>query len=116
MILELEPNEKYYIARCSKEKIDGMVFGLIEEELKMLFADGQHLILDISKTNEVTQEAVDAFIDRAEKQMEAQRTYVLINANDGVVKAFDDELPIVPTEHEAVDYFNFDELERQYDL
>lgn len=116
MTFEVEPMEKYHIARCNKALIDGTVFGQMEEGLKPHYDQGHHLIIDLHKATEVTPEAVDALIDRAEKQMEAQRTFVIINAEQAVVKAFDDNLAIVPTEHEAVDYFNFDELERQYDL
>ena len=116
MIFEVEPNEKYFIARCFVELIDGTVFEQMETELKDHYDQGHHLIIDVQKAIEVTPDAVDALVDRAEKQIEEQRTFVLINAREAVVKAFDDNIPIVPTEHEAIDYFNFDELERQYDL
>ena len=116
MSFTVETEDKYKIVRCVATEIDGMLFGEMEEELKDYYAVGDHLLIDFLPAKSITSEAVDALLDRAERQMEAQKTFVLINNSAEVVQAFDDNLALIPTEHDAVDYFNFDELERQYEL
>ena len=114
--MEIFQEEKYHRILIETPCFTQAAFDEFQKLVAPLIESNAHLIVNAEKVVEIETPAAKSLIQMAEAQAEKSCTFVIINKEPGVVSAFDDELAIVPTEPEAVDYFNFDELERQYNL
>ena len=114
--MKLTQQEKYFSLLLDESSLDKKTWAGMTSRIDPLIKNNDHLIINAESIVDIDSEVAQSLINIAEQQAEKSCTFVIVNSNPGVVKAFDDELAIVPTEHEAIDYFNFDELERQYNL
>lgn len=114
--MRLTQQEKYFSLLLDESKLDQKTWAEMKSRIDPLIHNNDHLIINAGSIIDIDAEVAQSLINIAEQQAEKCCTFVIINSHPAVVKAFDDELAIVPTEHEAIDYFNFDELERQYNL
>ena len=114
--MEIFQEEKYHRLLISQARLDQSALNEFQKLVSPLIESHAHLIVNAEKVVEIEKPVSEALIRIAEEQAEKSCTFVIVNNEPNVVAAFDDELAIVPTESEAVDYFNFDELERQYNL
>lgn len=82
------------------------------QELRALVSknEGDHLLVNL-----LAAEAFEGIEDLQELQaarMEAQYSFILI-VRESLLHLFDEELAVVPTLHEAEDYFGMEDMQRQ---
>ena len=118
MNVKIDTKEKFSVIT----PIDSRITANMTEEINKLAEYGTsekpHLVLNMTNISEIDEESADCISDLQQKSYEADRSFVICCMQPAVEKVFDEAelleyMNVTPTESEAWDIVQMEEIERE---
>ncbi len=105
--------ENYSILEDDKNNVTGFS-NFLENHAYNQIKD-KNIVIDLLKYKKLTLEELLTFLKLSNKQRKENKSFVIVN--DAInIEDIPEELAVVPTLHEAEDYIQMEELQREFGL
>ena len=119
MNVKIDTKEKFTVLTPTESVISANMTGAIAELLQpYLKKEPPHIILNLEQVTEIDPVAMEKITSQQQQFYEKQCSFVICNMQEAVEKSFDEQnflelLNVTPTESEAWDIVQIEEIERE---
>lgn len=111
--MKITEKENYSILEDDKNNVEGFSNYLENHAYDQI--KNHNVVIDLLKYNELTLEELLTFLNLSNNHRKQNKSFIIVN--DALsIDDIPDELAVVPTLHEAEDYIQMDELQREFGL
>lgn len=120
MKVKIDTKEKMYVVKVEEQEITANMTGELQDLLlDFLNKDMQNVIVNFMEVNEMDLKAADVLASIQQRFYEENHSMVFCHFNPGIIDFLDKNellelLNITPTESEAWDIVQMEEIEREY--
>jgi|SRR5699024_6995883 len=111
--MKIIEKENYNILEDDKNNVVGFSNYLENHAFDQI--KDKNVVIDLLKYENLTLEELLTFLKLSNKQRKENKSFVIVN-NAIEIEEIPEELAVVPTLHEAEDYIQMEELQREFGL